>query len=164
MTQEIQCENCGKIREVKTINAKKWYESRYPKCRACAGAEKRSAPKDLGRRFIYRTYRRNAHTRGIEFDVDFDEFVSCVEGPCIYCGLTSGNIVNMDEWFDYRDDIQKYPYTGIDRIDSNKGYVSGNCQSCCKHCNRAKWDRPQEEFFAWIDRVYDHKERRFNED
>lgn len=41
-------------------------------------------------------------------------------------------------------------YTGIDRVDSNKGYISGNCVPCCNACNRAKSDMTLDEFNSWI--------------
>lgn len=42
---------------------------------------------------------------------------------------------------------------GLDRVDSSGAYVVGNVVACCTHCNRAKSDRTEVEFFAWAVRV-----------
>ena len=43
-----------------------------------------------------------------------------------------------------------YIYNGIDRVDSNIGYIFENCVPCCKLCNMAKKEYPVEEFKEWI--------------
>lgn len=45
-------------------------------------------------------------------------------------------------------------HNGIDRIDSNDGYVQGNVVPCCKYCNMAKMDRTQDEFLKWAEETY----------
>lgn len=45
--------------------------------------------------------------------------------PCFYCGKPS--------------DQTKYKEgSGIDRIDNSKGYIEGNCVSCCFFVTRVK--------------------------
>jgi len=43
---------------------------------------------------------------------------------------------------------------GIDRIDSSKGYVSGNCLPCCTSCNHMKNDMDYYEFLEHVEKVY----------
>jgi len=45
---------------------------------------------------------------------------------------------------------------GIDRINSNIGYIEGNVVPCCKHCNRAKNTMSDSEFREWIKKIYAH--------
>ena len=51
-------------------------------------------------------------------------------GNCCYCGEPA--LTNLH---------------GIDRIQSDLGYISGNCVTCCWQCNRAKNDTPYNELF-----------------
>lgn len=41
-------------------------------------------------------------------------------------------------------------YNGLDRVDSNLGYVAGNVVPCCRWCNQAKSSRPVGEFLTWL--------------
>jgi len=45
---------------------------------------------------------------------------------------------------------------GIDRINSNIGYIEGNIVPCCKHCNTAKNTMSDSEFREWIKKIYAH--------
>ncbi len=45
---------------------------------------------------------------------------------------------------------------GIDRINSNIGYIEGNIVPCCKHCNSAKNTMTESEFKEWIVRLYNN--------
>jgi hypothetical protein len=49
-----------------------------------------------------------------------------------------------------------YIYNGIDRVDNTRGYSIDNCVACCKQCNWAKRELPQQEFIDWIHRVSRH--------
>ena len=163
ITFDFQCVQCKTPREVTTGNSRVWYEKRFPICRKCSDRNKQSSSRDLGRRFVWRFYRRNAATRKLGFGLDFDGFVTLIEGSCFYCGEAGSNAINMDEWKGYkiglgklkkyRSDLTKYLYNGIDRSDNNLGYVKDNCVSCCKVCNRAKADMSREDFIGWIERL-----------
>jgi hypothetical protein len=50
----------------------------------------------------------------------------------------------------------------LDRIDSSRGYHFDNVTPCCGRCNVAKNDMKSDEFFAWIDRVYEFKTKMMN--
>lgn len=79
-------------------------------------------------------YRYKAQKRGFLWKLSKPQFVQLVTGACNYCG------------FEYSG--------GVDRIDSDDGYVIENCASCCKWCNWAKNERPLEDFKKWTDKVY----------
>lgn len=98
---------------------------------------------------VFKAYRKRATQKGFEFALSVDEFTKIIKSACAYCG---------DELTAERKPTNNgiFYYTGIDRIDSNKGYTLENSISCCKICNRAKNSMPQEEFISWLKRVSKH--------
>lgn len=60
----------------------------------------------------------SANTRNIEYKLSEKQALEIMEQDCHYCG----------------DDYK----IGIDRIDSNTGYIKNNCVPCCAMCNRMK--------------------------
>jgi hypothetical protein len=83
--------------------------------------------------------RASAKKRGMECTLSFQEYIEIISLPCFYC----------------RGSLPKEG-SGIDRINSDIGYVQGNCRSCCTACNRAKSDMTESEFKEWILRVSNH--------
>lgn len=71
------------------------------------------------------------------FLLSLQDFISTIYKNCYYCGILNR-------------------YNGIDRIDSNKGYLMDNVVPCCTHCNRAKMDRSVEDFKKWIKLTYNN--------
>ena len=123
--------SCGKCQRVNS-----WVDKRL------TGVENPS-------KLVYRNYRYKAHKRGLEFYITYEDFMSLVQEPCIYCGRTNTSYFNPVTEYD-----EKFLYTGIDRVNSSKGYVLGNIQPCCKICNRAKSDMSEELFLNWIEEVF----------
>ena len=106
-------------------------------------------PNNLGvKRMIIKQYTRHAKDRNIKYDLSEEKFIELIEQPCHYCGATKTNIIKT------KNCKQGYPYTGIDRIDSVKGYTDENCVPCCGQCNKAKMAMKREEFLTWIKSVY----------
>jgi NUMOD3 motif len=85
--------------------------------------------------------RCKAKKRGKEWSIDSVYAYKLIIASCHYCGHTPN-------WPESR--------VGIDRIDNNKGYIYGNCVSCCFTCNSAKKELTTEEFIDWIKRIYNH--------
>ena len=80
----------------------------------------------------YIAYRENAISRNKEFSLSKQEFYTTVCNPCSICGkLDSETHQN-----------------GIDRIDNDIGYQTGNIQSCCGECNFMKREYPLIEFLG----------------
>lgn len=100
-------------------------------------------------KLVYRNYRSKARKRGFEFNITYEEFMSLVQSPCIYCGGTESSYFNPVTGHD-----KKFLYTGIDRINSSQGYIVENIQACCKICNRAKSDMNEETFLKWVEKVF----------
>lgn len=96
-------------------------------------------------------YRANARTRkrACIFTLTYDEALVLFTNNCYYCDAPPSNKTSLGAGT-YND----RRYSGIDRLDSNQGYISGNCVSCCKICNYAKRSMSVSEFITWIERVY----------
>lgn len=86
----------------------------------------------------YDVYKRNCNETGKIFSIPREEFDCLVHLPCYYCGdMTDIN--------------------GIDRVDNNKGYISGNCVPCCKTCNFMKGKLSYDKFIEKIKQIVKNK-------
>lgn len=103
---------------------------------------------------LYSIYKWNANKRSISWGLSKEEFFRLAQMLCFYCGA------KPKQRYKNSGGNGAYIHNGIDRVDSNKGYTSENCVSCCKHCNRAKWDRDVEEFLEWIETVHNHQQQK----
>lgn len=84
----------------------------------------------------YTEYKKNANIRNLEFVLTYDDYVSIVKNECYYCGI-----------------LQERGINGIDRVDSNVGYLSNNCVSCCQICNYMKRILPFDVFIKKIEHI-----------
>ena len=73
-------------------------------------------------------YRKSAKKRNIFFDLDKQDIENLIFDDCIYCKSSPEN------------EMSDYPgkYQGIDRVNSNIGYVWENVVPCCGKCNAQK--------------------------
>lgn len=82
----------------------------------------------------YSTYKkRHIEKFGYVDMITESQFKEIASQNCYYCGVEGPN--------------------GIDRIDSSRGYVEGNCVPCCKHCNYAKGNLSIGDFEKWLKRL-----------
>jgi|HubBroStandDraft_6_1064221.scaffolds.fasta_scaffold413591_2 hypothetical protein len=77
----------------------------------------------IGNRF--NSAKSKAKQRKKEWTLTLQEYAALVSVPCFYCGGLLGQVTRS---------------SGLDRLDSSKGYFLGNCVSCCGICNRIKGD------------------------
>ncbi len=84
--------------------------------------------------------RRKGH--GIGFDLSFEQFEENVLKDCYYCGQGSE---------------ESPTYNGLDRINNDIHYTYNNVVSCCPDCNRMKFTKTTEEFYAKIARIQNLK-------
>ena len=90
----------------------------------------------------YSSYRINALKKNRAFELTKEMYAHMVEIPCCYC----------------RRDITETNKSGIDRIDSTKGYVEGNMVSCCSECNYMKGTLSREKFTQMVLRIGENAE------
>jgi len=140
------CKQCNKayneankehIKETKKAyrEANKEYYKEYSKAYYEANKEYKKEYKKAHHRTPkgkYTKIKRSAKVREINFALPFQIYESKLWGePCHYCGV----------------DIE---VTGLDRKDSNKGYVPDNVVPCCRDCNTKKQGKPYEQFLEEI--------------
>ena len=101
-------------------------------------------------RRILAQYKRDAENRDFEWHLTEDQFVFLTQKPCQYCGREP-HITRVT-----KDSNGSYTYNGIDRIDSELGYVVGNVVPCCKRCNVAKGAGSLDDFLDWAIDLYEH--------
>jgi hypothetical protein len=75
-------------------------------------------------------YKRSAAEKNIPFDLTFDHFLDLIFDDCHYCGLSPRHRVRLTGI--------NLLCNGIDRIRSDKGYISDNVLTCCRDCNYSK--------------------------
>lgn len=111
---------------------------------------------DAARRHAF-THKRaiSQRRRNLSFTLTYDEFKVLSAQNCHYCGTKPANVSKVPP--NYHSPLHRpFVYSGLDRVNSDIGYESGNVVPCCAECNQAKSDMTTEEFRAWIKRIYNH--------
>lgn len=132
--------DCGKEGMVRTDGLQ------YGHSRSC-GCSYKLPLNHASQRRLYHEYERRAHQRETPFELALDEFISLTSKECVYCGGSPSRVVGGRT-------NGNYVYNGIDRVDNSRGYVSGNCVSCCKNCNWMKGNMIREDFLAHVSRIF----------
>lgn len=96
---------------------------------------------------ILADYKSNAKKRNQTFDLTVEQTKDLMSQNCHYCGIEP-NQINGKHYSN-----GSFIYNGIDRMDSNKGYIENNVVPCCGVCNRAKYTMSYNDFIAWINRL-----------
>ena len=90
----------------------------------------------------YSNYKRSANDKNLEFGLSSDVFDEIVKAPCYYCGT-----------------IQDKGFNGIDRQNSEIGYVVDNCVSCCQMCNYMKASMSVDAFLGRVEHILTYNGR-----
>ena len=98
----------------------------------------------------FNQYKAGASRRGFSFELTKDEFFELVRQPCFYCGAIDSTRSGFRSCNGY------FYSNGIDRVDSNEGYILKNCVACCPTCNRMKLDMPQDLFYSHMRKILQH--------
>ena len=118
------------------------------------GIEVRSKSKPYGAaagNFLFNSYRSSARARDLEWDLTEEQFAQLASQPCHYCGIGPSRPVARSDLNGTR------LYNGVDRLDSNLGYIAGNCVPCCTDCNMAKGQMSKEGFLKLVNRIHQHQ-------
>ena len=111
-------------------NAKQWRENNPEK------VKNNNQNKINNINLQYGVYSRCAGDKNLDFEISQEEFNKIVKEPCHYCNI-----------------IQERGFNGVDRLDSNAGYVLDNCVSCCKTCNFMKCSLSADVFLKRIEHI-----------
>ena len=102
---------------------------------------KQSIIKDKYQKYITDSKKRRKGN-GIEFDLTFEQFEEKILKNCHYCGQSSK---------------ESPTYNGLDRINNDIHYTYNNVVPCCPDCNRMKFTKTTDEFYAKIARIQNLK-------
>jgi len=111
----------------------------------CRLRNRKSSGKTL-RSLVLWSYKHNAKTRNFLWEISNDEAYHLFESPCHYCGVVGANCKTKSK-------RTPYYYNGIDRMDNEVGYTSGNVVPCCGLCNISKRNMPYAKFIAYLNQV-----------
>ena len=107
------------------------------KCSSCSLKSKLSCkirnPRDQEKSKLY-DYKKSANKKKLEFNISNDEFFNLVKSSCHYC--------------DYNDSV-----IGVDRKNSDIGYVKTNVLPCCEICNLMKNDSNYDDFLSMCEHI-----------
>jgi len=96
----------------------------------------------------YSIYQKASVRRSIEFQLTESIFNTITQMDCYICGKsTTDTHVN-----------------GIDRFDSNCGYLSDNCRACCHSCNFLKNDYKFDAFMQQLQLIYKYTNNKLERD
>ena len=84
-------------------------------------------------------YKQSARRNNRKFNLSKKDFIKIIKQKCYYCN-------------EYEENKN---FVGIDRIDSNLGYVLDNCTPCCLICNRMKMALSIEKFMGKIKKIHE---------
>jgi len=85
----------------------------------------------------YYSYKYNSNKKNRDFELTQKEFFDLIlNHRCFWCGGFDGKFL-----------------LGIDRLDSTKGYIKGNCVPCCFSCNKMKGVLSDGEFLYKINKI-----------
>lgn len=99
------------------------------------------------RNIIMRHHKYNAKRRNLEQALTDEQIIALHKEDCYYCGMPPSNI------YSHPSCNGLYTYSGIDRVDNNKGYTIDNVVPCCDYCNGAKGKKPVEDFMSWLKQI-----------
>lgn len=129
-------------------------------CIVNESAKKRESEKRKKRGFVtydtiydklYGKFLWGANNRGLEVNISKEDYCRLICNECFYCDKIGSNNVLKGQ---LGPTFKGVRFNGIDRLDNNKGYLKGNCVTCCCNCNAMKMDKSKEEFLDYILKIY----------
>ena len=143
-----QCE-CGTIKSVSGIGLRSGSHS----C-GCLKVERVRAannhpPGEACLAELIGIYRRGARKRNLDFGLTAEECRHLLTQGCFYCGAPPIQVHRPSK----SRSNGRFPYNGIDRVDSALGYSVANVVTACTRCNIAKASMSQAEFIDLCNRV-----------
>lgn len=153
--------DCGKIKEISGSNL------RLEQTKSCgcyfldkAATMNRGEPKEVSFNCLEGLCKASARVRGLFHSLMTKEFRWLIQQNCFWCEKEPApyNVyftkdgkyykAHHKEWADQ----QWINVNGIDRVNSDTGYVINNCVPSCTECNYAKRDKTIHEWLTFIER------------
>lgn len=145
--------DCGQTRE--SVSVRNLQRGVTTHC-GCLTKETRgkSSRKAFGfslRNRVLSSYKRNAKTKNLLFELTDAQAITLFADICHYCGaLPRKTIIKPNHY-------GEFVYNGIDRLDNSLGYTTDNCVTCCFVCNYLKGKYNDKDFLALIAQIYNHR-------
>lgn len=100
---------------------------------------------------VFRRYKHQAKKRNVNFKLTKEQFKKLTQKDCFWCGSEPSQ--------EYRRDNANgsFIYNGVDRYDSNKGYILDNCVTSCGKCNVMKNNLTENEFIFHLKKILKHR-------
>jgi len=135
--------DCGKQIVVRAVML------RFGAVNSCGCSRRKLPPQDAQINRAFRAFLVNAKSRNLPVELSKNKWKELVCQPCHYCGKMASNTWNP------RNRCYGTPFVcnGIDRLDSNCGYIVTNCVACCKTCNKSKGIMSVEEFVSMAHKI-----------
>ncbi len=159
--------DCGELKWIKACNLSPTSQRKKTRSCGCLQKEelserqrekhKHKTPDQMAANTLWTGYRLQARRRGLVFEISFDEFVRLIKKNCHYCNQVPCNYDGTHFRKKYDQPEYRIFYSGLDRINSDLGYISENVVPCCKKCNVAKNWYSEFEFLSWVKSIYEHK-------
>jgi hypothetical protein len=103
---------------------------------------------------LFRAYKIGSR---LEFKLTKEEFKNLTSSNCNYCDEKPNQIrKKQSKIYKLAED---YLYNGIDRINSDIGYILDNCVPCCGICNKMKGVLSKEKFTNYILKIAKNYEK-----
>lgn len=134
----LKCLDCGDSTGKTTSSSLK--RGRRGFCPTCTTAKSKRSPLKT----LYYNYARGAQKRKLPFELTIEQFENLIRQDCHYCGYPPSQVLKKDF------SVYGITYSGIDRVDNDKGYTITNTVPCCKFCNMAKGRSTEDEYRAWM--------------
>lgn len=152
--KEKICWFCGEIKPTSSFYRNKSRKDGITtECKECSAIlanrlyEKKYKNKDFDVLFRFRHYVACAKRRNIVFSLTLKEFDDLTSQKCFLCGKHSPN----------------KNYSGIDRMNNDKGYIKSNCVPCCEICNRLKYKLSVETIYNHLGDIFYHLKKQGKE-
>ena len=137
---KLQCVHCNFIKNAAACNLQQHLAKKCP-CQVIKSAENNTSSfwKEYEKSYTY-----GASIRNLVWELTSEQVYNLANRDCHYCKAEpklrkshhrSRCVVKVN---------------GIDRKDSNIGYIIENCVSCCFACNKMKMDTPYQTFIEQV--------------
>lgn len=135
---------CGKCGEERIIFGSNLTRKRTKDCIKC------SREISAGN-ILFSQYLKTALKNDRGFELDREKFDAFIKSNCYYCGCPPSQIQKLRRKGKPID--VGFRYNGIDRINSEIGYIKDNVRPCCFSCNSMKSDMSISEFKQCVTKI-----------
>jgi len=153
--------DCGKTYSVSRNNLKPFAENDAKATRSCGCSKKNRMDRErvLWKKAYCNKITNSKTYKNLNSNLSEKDFKEIALKNCHYCGLPFSSVYRDIRWKKGKEikmTDSEIRLNGIDRINSDIGYIKENCVSCCTNCNQAKNTLSQQQFSEHIIRIYNH--------